>query len=90
MENYITELELKKLRQLMASIELKRAELEQAKDILSSSKWRTIFRSFPGLMIEITKEEAIDYIEKAIAGYERELSKLRKREKELLKKLSII
>jgi len=86
---YELELELRQIRELRKGIELKMKELEYAEGIITATKAeRKLYRAFADLLVEITKDEAIEHIERMRLAYKRELERLREKEKEIMEKLS--
>jgi prefoldin beta subunit len=86
---YELQLELQQIRTLRQSLELKMKELEYAEGIINSLKSeRRIYRAFSDLLVEITKDEAIEHIERSRLVYKREIERLKKREKEIMEELS--
>lgn len=81
-------LELRQLRELRRSLELKMKELEHAKSVIASETERKIYGVFSDLLVEITKDEAIEHIERMRLTYKREIERLRKKEKDIMEKLS--
>ena len=88
-ERYQLELELRQLRELMKSLEIRLKELEYAESVIVASKSeRKIFREFSDLLVEITKDEAIEHIERTRLVYKREIERLKERERKILKELA--
>jgi prefoldin beta subunit len=86
---YELQLELQQVRSLRQSLELKIRELDYAEGIVSSLKSeRRIYRAFSDLLVEISKDEAIEHIERSRLVYKREIERLKKREKEIMEELS--
>jgi len=88
MRTYELELELQRLRELRQGLELRIKELEYAEGVITSSSERRIYRNFSDLLVEITKEEAIEHIERMRLALKREIERLRKREKEIMEELA--
>ncbi|WP_297469683.1 prefoldin subunit [Thermococcus sp.] len=86
---YELQLELRQIRELRKAIELKMKELEYAEGIITAAKSeRKLYRAFSDLLVEITKDEAIEHIERMRLVYKRELEKLKEKEKEIMEELS--
>ena len=86
---YELQLELQQVRELRKTLELKMKELDYAERIITGTKSeRKIYRSFSDLLVEITKEEAIEHIERTRLAYKREIERLREKEREIMEKLS--
>jgi len=86
---YELQLELQQVRELRKTLELKMKELDYAEGIITGTKSeRKIYRSFSDLLVEITKEEAIEHIERTRLAYKREIERLREKEREIMEKLS--
>ncbi|WP_297548021.1 prefoldin subunit [Thermococcus sp.] len=86
---YELQLELRQIRELRKAIELKIKELEYAEGIITATKSeRKLYRAFSDLLVEITKDEAIEHIERMRLVYKRELEKLKEREKKIMEELS--
>ncbi|WP_297063872.1 prefoldin subunit [Thermococcus sp.] len=86
---YELQLELRQIRELRNAIELKMKELEYAEGIITASKSeRKLYRAFSDLLVEITKDEAIEHIERMRLVYKRELEKLKEKEKKIMEELS--
>ena len=86
---YELEVELARIRELRRAVELKMAELDYAEGIITSAKSeRKIYRTFSDLLVEISKEEAIEHIERMRLAYKREIERLKKREKEIMEELA--
>ena len=86
---YELQLELQQVRELRKTLELKMKELDYAEGIITGTKsGRRIYRSFSDLLVEITKEEAIEHIERTRLAYKREIERLREKEREIMEKLS--
>ncbi|WP_457742972.1 prefoldin subunit [Thermococcus sp.] len=86
---YDLELQLRQLRELRQALELKMKELEYAEGIITATKSeRKIYRAFSDLLVEVTKDEAIEHIERTRLVYKREIEKLKEKEKEIMKKLA--
>jgi len=86
---YELQLELQQVRSLRQGLELKIRELEYAEGIITALKAeRRIYRAFNDLLVEISKEEAIEHIERSKLVYKREIERLKKREKEIMEELS--
>jgi prefoldin beta subunit len=83
---YERELELRRLRELRASLELKLAEVEEAKKYLESGD-RKLYRLLSGLLVEVSGEEAREHLESIKMAYMRELERLKRREREILAEL---
>ncbi len=66
---------LRVLKDTLSKYELKLAELENARDVLS--RHTTVYRILGGLMIEVSKEEAEEYIEKAERAFKAQIEKLK-------------
>jgi len=88
MKAYELELELQRLRELRQGLELRIKELEYAEGVITSKSERRIYRNFSDLLVEITKEEAIEHIERMRLALKREIERLRKREKEIMEELA--
>jgi len=88
MKAYELELELQRLRELRQGLELRIKELEYAEGVITSRSERRIYRNFSDLLVEITKEEAIEHIERMRLALKREIERLRKREKEIMEELA--
>ncbi len=89
MKAYELQLELRQIRELRNAIELKMKELEYAEGIITASKSeRKLYRAFSDLLVEITKDEAIEHIERMRLVYKRELEKLKEKEKKIMEELS--
>jgi prefoldin beta subunit len=89
LKTYELQLELQQIRSLRQSLELKMRELDYAEGIITSIKpERRIYRAFSDLLVEITKDEAIEHIERSRLVYKREIERLKKREKEIMEELS--
>jgi len=85
---YELELELRQVRELRKAIELKMKELEYAEGLITATKSeRKIYRSFADLLVEVTKDEAIEHIESLRLAYRREIERLKQREKEIMEEL---
>ncbi len=89
---YELEVELARLMELMRTLELKLTEAKEAEAFLRREGNRRFYRTLSGLLVEVTREEALEHVERLKMAYERELKKLRERrggiEKEL-KKLKV-
>ncbi|WP_456369273.1 prefoldin subunit [Thermococcus sp.] len=86
---YDLNLQLRQIRELRQALELKIKELEYAEGIITATKSeRKLYRAFSDLLVEITKDEAIEHIERMRLLYKSEIEKLRKREKEIMEELS--
>ena len=86
---YELETELAKVRELRRTIELKMGELDYAEEIVTSTdSGRRVYRSFSDLLVEISREEAIEHIGKMRLTYRREIERLKEREKDILKELA--
>ncbi|WP_297506169.1 prefoldin subunit [Thermococcus sp.] len=86
---YDLNLQLRQVRELRQALELRMKELDYAEGLISSSKaGRKIFRAFSDIIVEVTKDEAIEHIERMRLLYKSEIEKLRKKEKELMEELS--
>lgn len=85
---YELELELQKLKELRKSFELKLTGLEHAERIIMSNPKRRIYRDFSDLMVEITKDEALEHIESMRLVLRREIERLKKQEKEISEELA--
>jgi len=85
---YELELELQRLRELRQGLELRIKELEYAEGVITSRSERRIYRNFSDLLVEITKEEAIEHIERMRLALKREIERLRKREREIMEELA--
>ncbi|ASJ00519.1 prefoldin subunit [Thermococcus gorgonarius] len=86
---YELNLQLRQVRELRQTLELKMKELDYAEGLISSSKAeRKIFRAFSDIIVEVTKDEALEHIERMRLLYKSEIEKLRKKEKELMEELS--
>ncbi|WP_297479230.1 prefoldin subunit [Thermococcus sp.] len=86
---YELQLELRQIRELRNAIELKMKELEYAEGIITASKSeRKLYRAFSDLLVEITKDEAMEHIERMRLVYKRELEKLKEKEKKIMEELS--
>ncbi|MBP1910878.1 prefoldin subunit [Thermococcus stetteri] len=86
---YELQIELQQVRSLRQSLELKLKELEYAEGIITSLKSeRKLYRALGDLLVEITKEEALEHIERSRLVYKREIERLKKREKEIMEELS--
>ncbi|ASJ04498.1 MULTISPECIES: prefoldin subunit [Thermococcus] len=83
---YEKELELQRLRELRASLELKLAEVNEAKKYLKSGD-RKLYRLLSGLLVEVSGEEAREHLESIEMAYRRELERLKRREGEILEEL---
>ncbi len=84
---YELEVELAKLLELMRTLELKLAEAKEAEAFLRGGKNRRLYRIMSGLLVEVTREEALEHVERLKIAYERELKKLRERKEEVEKEL---
>ncbi|WP_457751788.1 prefoldin subunit [Thermococcus sp.] len=87
-KTYELELELQRLRELRQGLEIRIKELEYAEGVITSRSERRIYRNFSDLLVEITKEEAIEHIERMRLALKREIERLRKREKEIMEELA--
>ncbi len=67
---------LKFLKDTLSKYEVKLAELSTAKEILNR-KNRSVYRLLGGLMLEVSREEAMDYIEKSENLFKTQIEKLR-------------
>jgi len=86
---YELELELRQIRELRKAFELKMKELEYAESVITAAKSeRKIYRAFSDLLVEVTKDEAIEHIERTRLVYKREIEKLKNKEKEIMEKLA--
>ena len=86
---YELEVELAKIRELRRTIELKLGELDYAEGIITSTKAeRRIYRVFSDLLVEITRDEAVEHIERMRLAYKREIERLKEREKEIMEELA--
>ncbi|WP_297465595.1 prefoldin subunit [Thermococcus sp.] len=86
---YELETELARIRELRRAIELKMKELEYAEGIITAAKSeRKLYRAFADLLVEITKDEAIEHIERMRLAYKREIERLREREKEIMEEIA--
>jgi prefoldin beta subunit len=86
---YELQLELQQIKNLRQSLELKLKELDYAEGIITALKSeRKIYRALGDLIVEVTKEEAMEHIERSRLVYKREIEKLRRREKEIMEELS--
>ncbi|WP_297520168.1 prefoldin subunit [Thermococcus sp.] len=86
---YELETELARIRELRKTVELKLGELDYAEGVITASKAdRRIYRAFSDLLVEISKGEAIEHIERMRLAYRREIERLRKREKEIIEELA--
>ncbi|AFL94221.1 hypothetical protein containing prefoldin beta-like domain [Thermococcus cleftensis] len=83
---YEKERELQRLRELRASLELKLAEVNEAKRYLKSGD-RKLYRLLSGLLVEVSGEEAREHLESIEMAYRRELERLKRREEEVLGEL---
>ena len=84
---YELEIELAKVLELMRALELKLAEAKEAEAFLRGEKNRRLYHTMSGLLVEVTREEALEHVEKLKLAYERELKKLRARKDEIKKEL---
>ena len=86
---YELEMELARVRELRRAVELKMRELNYAEEVLGAGKRdRGIYRIFSDLLVEITKEEALEHIERMRRAYKRESERLKKKEREIMEELS--
>ena len=86
---YGLELELQRLRELRKGLELKIKELDYAEGIINSTKAdRKLYRAFSDLLVEVTRDEAIEHIERMRLAYRREIERLKEKEKEIMEKLA--
>ena len=86
---YELQRELARLKELRRSLELKLGELDYAEGIIAASKSeRRIYRAFSDLLVEITKDEAIEHIERMRLAYKREIERLKEREKGIMAELA--
>jgi len=85
---YELELELQRLRELRRGLEVRLRELENAEEFLSSGRERKFYRAFSDLLVEVTRDEAEEHVERTMRGFRREIERLKEREKEILEELA--
>ncbi|WP_297487887.1 prefoldin subunit [Thermococcus sp.] len=85
---YDLNLQLRQVRELRQALELKLGELDRAEELIKSGGGRRLFRAFSDIIVEVTKDEAIEHIERTRLLYKSEIERLRKREEELTEELS--
>ncbi len=89
LKTYELETELAKIRELRRAVELKVGELDYAEGIITATKAeRRIYRAFSDLLVEITRDEAVEHIERMRLAYKREIERLREREREIMEELA--
>lgn len=86
---YDLNLQLRQVRELRRTLELKLGELNHAAALIRSGKGnRKLFRAFADVLVEVTREEALEHIERTGLLYKSEIERLKRKEKELIKELS--
>ncbi len=85
---YDLNLQFRQVRELRQALELKLGELDRAEELIKSGGGRRLFRAFSDIIVEVTKDEAIEHIERTRLLYKSEIERLRKREEELTEELS--
>ncbi len=85
---YDLNLQLRQVRELRKALELKLGELDRAEELIKSGGERRLFRAFSDVLVEVTREEAMEHIERTRLLYKSEMERLKKREKELMEELS--
>jgi len=71
------------IRNELAALRARIAELRSAKRILEEKRPRTVFRSIGPMLIEVTLEDALRYLEDELEIAELRLKKLEEQEKKL-------
>ncbi|WP_456365688.1 prefoldin subunit [Thermococcus sp.] len=81
-------LQLRRVKELRKALELKLGELDHAEELIKSGGERKLFRAFSDVLVEVTREEALEHIERTRLLYKSEIERLKMREKELTEGLS--